>query len=305
MIKRPMKAADLPTDKEGSPDYAIPFPVMATPKIDGIRAIIIDGVAYSARLKKLPNEHVQKMASMLPANNLDGELVVWKNGKPADFNTTQSGIMRKGGKPEFRFLIFDQIAETRFGNSLEEPYLARVHRLLEYRLPTWCLALRNTFIRNMTALIAYERKCVKAKYEGVVLRSPNFGYKEGRSTLREFGMIKWKRFKDSEAKIIGFEEKMHNANTATRGEIGQLKRSSAKAGMRPMGTLGALVVTDCNKESPFYKVTFRVSGFTAAMAKEIWQNKKKWLDTIITYRYLPHGSKDAPRHPTFKGRRKD
>ena len=39
----------------------IKFPVMASPKLDGVRVIVHDGVVYSRNFKRIPNDHVQAL----------------------------------------------------------------------------------------------------------------------------------------------------------------------------------------------------------------------------------------------------
>ena len=52
---------------------AVRFPVLASPKLDGVRCVIRDGVAMTRTLKPIPNRHVRAMLAHLP--DLDGELI--------------------------------------------------------------------------------------------------------------------------------------------------------------------------------------------------------------------------------------
>ena len=63
---KPMLAATLK-----SPE-ALKFPVVASPKLDGVRAIIIDGVVMSRNLKPIPNVFVQKIFGHREFNGFDG-----------------------------------------------------------------------------------------------------------------------------------------------------------------------------------------------------------------------------------------
>ena len=48
-----------------------------SPKLDGIRAIIRDGVVMSRSLKPIPNKHVQRILGNSPGiEGYDGELIV-------------------------------------------------------------------------------------------------------------------------------------------------------------------------------------------------------------------------------------
>lgn len=53
---KPMLAAKTP-----GPDYRFKYPVLVSPKLDGVRAIVKDGVLLSRSLKRIPNLHCQKL----------------------------------------------------------------------------------------------------------------------------------------------------------------------------------------------------------------------------------------------------
>jgi DNA ligase-1 len=136
-----------------------------------------------------------------------------------------------------------------------------------------------------------------------MLRTPNSPYKQGRSTLKEGWLLKVKRFKDSEAEIIGFEEQMENTNEKTKDELGHSKRSSHKAGMVGKGTLGKFLVREIGS-TPWFGREFAIGtgeGLTNELRQEIWDNRDKHLGKILTYKYQVHGIKELPRLPISKG----
>ena len=77
----------------------IQYPVLATPKLDGIRCLMVEGVAMSRTMKPIPNQFVQEELAGL--NGLDGELMV-----KGDFNAVSSAIMSRDGEPDFFFHVF-------------------------------------------------------------------------------------------------------------------------------------------------------------------------------------------------------
>jgi DNA ligase-1 len=90
---------------------------------------------------------------------------------------------------------------------------------------------------------------------------------------------------------------MHNANEAKMDNLGYTERSSHQANLVPMDTLGALEVVDTKSG-----VAFNIgTGFTFQDRNEIWKNRNKYLNMLVTYEYLPVGVKDKPRHPAFLG----
>ena len=83
------------------------FPVLASPKLDGVRAIVRDGVVLSRALKPIPNKNVQKRFSHL--EHFDGELIVGASNDPDVLRATTSGVMRVDGDPEVSFHVFDHV----------------------------------------------------------------------------------------------------------------------------------------------------------------------------------------------------
>ena len=160
-------------------------------------------------------------------------------------------------------------------------------------------------------LWAYEAKCIAKGYEGIILRHPLAAYKNGRSTINQFGMVKVKRFADSEAIVVGFEELMHNANPHETSELGYTVHSSHKANQMPMAKLGALVCrtlhplevgTPGNSHIIPQDTTFRIgTGFSDSNRIYIWANRPRYVGCIAKFKFLPIGSDEKPRHPVMLG----
>ena len=43
------------------------------------------------------------------------------------------------------------------------------------------------------------------------------------------------------------------------------------------------------------------SGLTDAQRADFWARRDELLGQKVKYKHLPHGAKDAPRHPVFLG----
>lgn len=293
MITRPMLAEAVENIED------IKYPILASPKLDGIRCVIVNGVALSRKFKPIPNKYVRETLSHLHLSGLDGELMI----KGKDFNSIQSEIMSEEGKPDFAFMAFDFVRDD-----LKKPFTRRLMNLTEL-----CVTLQSNpkfnmietvphrLISSYKELLAFEQECVDAGYEGIMIRSCDSPYKCGRSTLREGYLLKLKRFYDAEAEIIGFEEQMHNDNIQEENELGLSKRSSKKAGLVPAGTLGKFKVKSQDG------VEFEVGtglGLTKELRQEIWNNQSKYLGKMIKYKYQGM-SKTKPRFPVWLGFRDD
>lgn len=278
---------------EKAPDiHEIEYPVLASPKLDGIRCLIKDGRALSRRFKPFPNKFVQYTYGREYYEGLDGELIVGAPNDQKCMSNTTSGVMSIEGEPSVRFFVFD------CWDREDYPFRRVVQDLHnEFYCDDKIYVVSQTLINNAEEMEAYEKDWVgDLGYEGVVIRDPNGPYKFGRSTKKQGWMLKVKRFQDDEARIVGFVEATHNANEAKTNAIGHTERSFAKAGMIGKGTLGSFECTNSTWES------FNVGPgcLTHDERQEIWNNREKYQDKIITFKYFGHGIKDLPRHSGFK-----
>jgi DNA ligase-1 len=289
---KPMLAGKA-TDEQISKLFDKVKEMYASPKLDGIRCMIQDGVALSRSLKPIRNEFIQSILSNPMFDGLDGEII---SGDPtADdvYRITTGNVMRATGKPDFTFWIFDNFLHP-------YPYMGRQHEL-HHVDPTGIHpnieVLKSVSVFNMKELQAYEQYCLELGYEGVILRDPNGMYKHGRSTAKEGGLIKVKRFEDSEAMILGMEEQMKNNNEKKVNELGRGQRSSHKENKTPKGTLGALVCKDVSTGTQFNIG----SGFDDITRDKLWKSKDGLVGQIVKYKSFKIGVKDAPRHPVYLG----
>jgi DNA ligase-1 len=278
----------------------IKYPVYCSPKIDGIRCVVFDGIAYSRSLKPIPNPFVQAWATNNSTllDGLDGELVVGSATDPNCMQNTTSGVMKKSGEPAFSFHAFDVVLPDVIYE--ERMYYVREQvRRLKAENGYSTIGTRTEYVPqarvvNPAALDHYEAAFLKDGYEGMMIRNLDGLYKYGRSTEREGGLVKVKRFTDAEAVVVGYVEEMANTNTATKDALGQTERSTAKAGLVGKGTLGALVVRDAAGRE------FNIgTGFTAATRRLLWDARDALVGDIVKYKSFDHGVKDAPRHPVF------
>lgn len=272
------------------------YPLYASVKLDGIRVIILDGVVYSRSMKAIRSKAVQECFGKPEYNGLDGEILYGPWNAPNVFNVTTQTVMATELKPEFskdelRLAVFDKV-------DIDLPYNQRA-TWVKYHVD----GLNNSQVRFVTQrevsseseLLQLEQSVLDRGYEGVMVRSIDGKYKQGRSTAKEGIIGKIKRFSDAEAVVIGFEEKMHNTNEAKTNELGRTQRSQSQEGMVGAGTLGALVC-ECNG------IRFSIgSGFDDAGRAEVWANKGKYLGKLAKFKYFAVGMKDSYRFPIFLG----
>jgi DNA ligase-1 len=263
------------------------YPVFASPKLDGIRCVIVDGKALTRSLKAIPNRHIYQTLSTPELDGLDGELIIGAPTSKTVYSDSVSGVMSASGTPAFTYFVFDL-------HTTIDGFSARLAALQARQQQANIVVLQQVLIRNETDLLDFEEACIIQGYEGVILRSPTSPYKFGRSTAKEGYMLKVKRFEDGECEIIGVEEEMLNGNEATTNELGRTQRSSHAAGKTGKGTMGALVVRDIKTG-----VEFSIgSGFTSRQRAARWE-----IGSLHKYKFFPVGMKDKPRHPVYIGAR--
>lgn len=268
---------------------AVRFPVFASPKLDGVRGIVIDGQLRSRSLKQIPNVHVTRSFSKSWLSGYDGELIVGSPQAPDTFRATGSATSRHDGTPAVTFYVFDNyLAPGRFDQ-----------RLASLRASPGVVVLEQHVVRSAVELLAYEERCLTAGYEGLILRDPAGTYKFGRSTVKEGGMLKVKRFQDSEAEILDVVEEYENTNPQTTDELGRSKRTTHQAGMVPKGRAGALTVCDLKT-----RIEFQVgTGLNDADRVWFWSHRGGVVGKIVKYKSFSIGVKDAPRFPVYLGGR--
>jgi DNA ligase-1 len=273
--------------------------------LDGIRALVINGVVMSRSLKPIPNQHVQELFGHL--EGYDGELIV---GSPTDkdcFRNTTSGVMSRDGKPDVNYHVFDR------HDLIDTPWNSR---FCSITTSSKVFLVPHYDVHSLEEIENEELGHLDMGYEGVMLRDPNGPYKNGRSTAKEGWLLKVKRFEDSEALVLGMEEKLHNGNEATVGELGQTKRTSHQENLVPLNTMGALIVRDLKTGTQFNIGT----GFTDEerawwwkffgnqtddfkMNNGAWCRLVKYPSEVVKYKYFAQGSKDKPRFPAYLGLR--
>lgn len=293
---KPMLAVDV-TDFT-----TIKYPVIGSPKIDGVRALMLDRFMPRS-LKHFPNiatnRHFNKYKDALV--NFDGELVVGPLNAPDMCRRTTSALTSIEGDPEAVWHIFDQV---NLGYSFKDRAklveqrfkVLGVRRQKEMRIEL----VPQILISNAQEATDFEKQCLDQGYEGVVFKSVNGMYKFGRSTAKEQGFMRTKRFEDAEGEVVGYNELMRNNNEAKVNELGNKVRSSHKAnksGGAMLGNLEVRVLTGPLKGQIFELGT----GFDEAMRKRLWAIRDDVVGKTVKFRYFSHGVKDKPRWPSFVG----
>lgn len=297
-VVRPMLAATYGEDKTKHVTE-LKFPYLASAKIDGIRALVVDGRVYSRSGKLIPHAKVQQLFGRIELNGLDGELAVGELTAP-DLMQKTMGVMSDNDelKGDLTFNVFDRW-------DLQEPYEVRLAKAgqIVWQHGSTVNGLRlvpHSRIENESQLFLFEADTLAKGYEGVMLNRPDARYKNGRAgkTVKS-ELIKVKRFTDDEAVVIGWEEMMHNDNVAFKDELGRTKRATLQENMRPAGVLGSLTAKVLTGK--FAGAQFNCSGFTAKEREDLFAIRDQLPGRVFTFKHFDvTGAVEAPRQPVFK-----
>lgn len=270
----------------------------ASPKLDGLRCIILNGVAYSRSMKPFRNKKLQEFAHkyMDELEGMDGELISGSPTSPTAFRDSTSVVMSEDGGDNFTFYVFDNVRNI---GDFDYRIEALNEFLLEENIPKIKL-VSHVLINSEEELLSLEQKYLNEGYEGIMLNSANGLYKQGRSGTKNPELIKKKLFSDSEFKVIGYECLYSNQNEATINELGNTERSTCKEGLVATERLGALkLVTPEGKEFSCG------SGFDAETRVQLWEERDSLIGRLAKVKYFEQGNYDVPRHPVFLGFRSE
>lgn len=305
-LPRPMLASNL-VENNVSHLGELKYPCYASFKIDGYRCIIWHGRAWTRSGKEHQAPAVRALARELESvlklgdSALDGELVV----PGEDFNRAGGKLRRMNYTGPVELIVYDLIEDSLNFRTRRE-ILGTYRELLRNKPEYPVKFLRHWWIEDEAGLLALEKDALGAGYEGLCTRAPYGKYKHGRGTLRDQVLLKLKRWGQAEAKIVGVEPRMENQNEAQEEAWGLTKRSSAKDGLVETDALGAFLVEGIN--GPFTGVEFRIGSFLGLLdedKRDLWRTREDLIGQVVTFKYLPIGGDQKPRHPVFLGFRPD
>lgn len=278
---KPMLAATV-TDRA-----KLRFPFLASPKLDGIRCIILDGKVLSRSLKPIRNKYIQEKLKGYP--DMDGELIVGCPYEGDVLNRTTRGVMSADGTPEFQLHAFDSL------HDLHAPFHVRL-AYTESIYP-FVAAVPHSAVCNLNDLSRYEAKALDLGYEGVMLRDPNAQYKCGRASPTEGSLWKLKQFTDGELLVSHVLEGVTNINVATRDALGRTVRSKHQDGMLPSLQVGTIVGHDL-KTGQLLEIS--PGRMTHDQRRYYWVAQDHIVGKTVKYKAFAYGSMNAPRFATFQ-----
>jgi len=308
---RPQLACDFEQDK-------LKFPVIVSPKIDGVRGINLDGNLTGRSLKAFKNGFVTRRFSGPQFMGFDGELALGNWTSATLCSDTTGFVTRKSPKPgkpteseELVWYIFDYLADEVIGLPYAERIAAaqaKVGQMQEF--PASISVVPYKLAHSTEELLAFEQLCLDDGFEGVIIRDPNGKHKSGRATVKGGSYLRIKRFIDFEFTIDGFDEAQENLNEAKVNELGYTERSSHKENKIGKGMVGCIhgtlledvvfegkVLNGMGKGTP---VDVSPGALTHGERIAIFNDPTGFIGAIGKGKMFPKGHKDKPRFPQFQ-----
>jgi len=291
------------------------FPVLAQPKIDGVRAWNPAGTLLGRSMKQHANRHVRQLFSRPLYQGFDGEMIVGTNTeRDSDIcRRTTSALNSHEGQPQITWWLFDYLVPEVIDLPYQDRYMAMVDHVDQMHdefLGGNLRVVPSYWVTNMKMLEQFDDQFLDEGYEGTIIRDPNSMFKQGRSTVREGGLLRIKRFIDAEAVVLEVIEGQTNGNEQQLDERGLAFRSTHAANMQPNGLLGtmrcrisATVSADVAGTGWSFtagqEITVSAGAMTHAERKHYFENPAELVGQTIKFKFFPKGVKDKPRFPTF------
>lgn len=294
---------------------AVRFPCIVQPKIDGVRALNLNGTLTGRSLKKFDGFGITEYFSRAEFMGLDGEMTLGDKPNCTErlCSMTTGAMGRFNGvqeMPDLHWWVFDNLILPE--REYSERYEALRIRLVGLNHPRVHL-VPVTMVSGVLELQYFISKFAEEGFEGTIIRNPNASYKPGRATQKGQELWRVKPWADAEILVTGITEGQSNGNVAKTNLLGRTERSSAKAGMVPNGQVGSIqgvLLTDffdpVTGKLLFPKglgITVGSGEMTVAEAKYFWENPSEIVGHLVKFKHMTHGVKDLPRFPIYLSHR--
>lgn len=308
-MSKPMLASDYDESK-------IRFPVIAQPKIDGVRALSMTGTLTGRSLKKHANRHVTGYFSHSSLAGFDGEMAAEHECHPDLCRLTTSALSTLDGVPWIMWHVFDYVTPETKSLPYEQRLVAMAARVAElkadpqlHELAHHLQLIPSVMCASLEQLLEVDAVWLDMGYEGTILRDPRGLHKQGRSTVKEGGLLRIKRFIDFEVEVTEILEGVTNTNEAQTNELGLQFRSTHQENMVPNGMVGAMMgrvikdILDAKGAVLFAEgsiVKIGAGSMTHDDRVRYFKEPALLIGQIAKAKMFPRGVKDKPRFPTFQ-----
>lgn len=288
---KPTKACDV------QDTATLKYPLLSSIKYDGCYALNIEGKLLGRSLKPFKNKFITQELSKPLYEGFCGELCEVDTdtslARQDLCRNTTSRVNTIEKEWNYKWMLFDY-------SHPDVIHLGYADRMNALKQKVYDLKLDNIEIVELISVYGSEQadelyqEYLDNGYEGLILRSPDGKWKDGRSTLREQLFLRMKPQSDAEAVVIGVQEALTNNNKAKTNELGYTERSSHRENKIGNGMLGAFLCIDLMSGM---EITVGAGKLTHKERKNYFDNPP--LHQLIKYRSMNTGVKDLPRFPRF------
>ena len=291
----------------------VQFPCLIQPKIDGVRALNLNGTLTGRSLDAHKGTGITEYFSKPEFLGLDGEMTLGDvPNSPDRLCSLTTGAMSrfKGVKemPDVFWWCFDLLTqETLHLSYVNRYYIMKriVDNLADPRVKIVPCSVCDNLADLKTAINDYAEQ----GYEGTIIRNPRAMYKEGRATKKNQELWRVKPWADAEILVTGITEGEENQNEAKTNTLGRTERSSAQSGMVPNGRVGSIQgkmladfydsVTGTLLFRKGLPITVSKGEMTHEESAKYFNNPDTIVGHIVKFKHMPFGVKDLPRFPTY------
>jgi DNA ligase-1 len=288
------------------------FPLGVQPKIDGVRGLNMEGKMLGRSGKPHKNVYNTNFFSTKEHYGFDGELAANLETHPDLCRITSSAMSTIKGEPFILWWVFDYLVPDTMELDYMDRYLSLKSRVNHLQANGLCRHVRVVpmqIVHNLEELRTAHAAWAAEGYEGTIIRKLTGKHKQGRSTIRESGLLRIKDFVDGEFTISKVVEGEANENEAQTNELGNTFRSSHQENKVANGMVGSflgIVLKDVEDPSTGKVVLFKGQEITVSAGKMdhttrkyAFENKEEYVGNIGKFKFFPKGIKDKPRFPTF------
>lgn len=259
------------------------YPIYVQPKLDGFRAIYLDGQFYTRTGRSLPNVQLEsyfKGLEGLSDTVLDGELY----GHGVAFQDLSKTLTNedKAIKIPLKYHVYDAIpkrdwlAQRTKLDYTERLQLLRttVNSIGDYKK---VIDVATDLVEDSSQIAEIYKKYLKQGYEGCMLKAPEGKYQWKRVTLKSGEMIKLKPFVSEDLKVTSIYEGEGNFEGMAGGVVVDFNGNSVSVG----------------------------SGFDVATRKEMAQSPNDFIGRTAEIKYFEVTEDGSLRFPIFERWRDD
>lgn len=276
----------------------LPYPLLASVKLDGIRCIFKDGRMVSRALKEIPNVQLQEKFQSLKDYSKENDVILDGELFTDEITFSElSGLCRRLDAPvpeSLKFHCFDCIIKGENAKPFIKRYKDTVKITEQFRETVE--VVKHHLVGNVDWVKRLFDTALDRGFEGLMLRSVEGIYKYGRGTINQGIIFKLKPYVTFDAQIIDVTQatKVDPKAEKKTNELGYSETSKKKGDRIPIDKAADFVVM--HEEERELKV---VIAMTDEQKKEVWKNREDYIGRTIEYKGLLVGSKDLPRHPVF------